>query len=367
MGHQMVAFEGRLYAIGGRGGADVLIYDPDTGWSRGAPMPQPRDHLAAASSTAGSGGRFAIYAMGRDARDPATASTCTTSPTDTWSDSAPDLPMPMSAMAAGVMDDGIHVVGRGGPADDRRRGDRRALRAVVERRVGAGPAADRDDARLGLGVIDGSAGHRGRGPASGGVVGPRRGRAVTQSFRPSRRNQPFGSIRRSVWSSSRVGRLDRADLARDAQVPAAGLPGLAHRRRRRRRRSPPTRTSSSPSLLVHPELGDEPANALAPGAVTYGTRSTNRSRRLRRDDERLRGARGDVVRATRAHQQPLAGNQRASSRCRADRSAPPRARRWRAPTTPPTRIASVKSMSASIVQPGKLRGLNSSGSPGTGQ
>jgi len=105
MGHQMVAYEGRLFAIGGRGGAEVLIYDPDTGWSRGASMPQPRDHLAVVEQ-----GGFVFAMGGRDdeIRDRVDLYDLQT---DTWSDSAPDLPIPMSAMAAGVLDDGIHVVG----------------------------------------------------------------------------------------------------------------------------------------------------------------------------------------------------------------------------------------------------------------
>jgi N-acetylneuraminic acid mutarotase len=46
--HRMLAVEGRLYVVGGRGGSSVLIYDPATdSWSSGAEMPAPRDHLAA--------------------------------------------------------------------------------------------------------------------------------------------------------------------------------------------------------------------------------------------------------------------------------------------------------------------------------
>jgi hypothetical protein len=116
MAHQLLEVGGRLYAIGGRGGADVLIYDPAEGWSRGAPMPVPRDHLAAVVERAGVaevglriyaiGGRNAevlsrvdVYDVGRDA----------------WTE-GPELPVPMSAMAAGVAGGRIHVVGGEDPA-----------------------------------------------------------------------------------------------------------------------------------------------------------------------------------------------------------------------------------------------------------
>ena len=46
-GHRMVAHKGRLYVVGGRGPSSrVLIYTPDQGWSLGAELPRPRDHLS---------------------------------------------------------------------------------------------------------------------------------------------------------------------------------------------------------------------------------------------------------------------------------------------------------------------------------
>ena len=46
-GHRMVAHKGRLYVVGGRGPSGrVLIYTPNQGWSFGAELPRPRDHLS---------------------------------------------------------------------------------------------------------------------------------------------------------------------------------------------------------------------------------------------------------------------------------------------------------------------------------
>jgi len=106
MGHQMVAANGKLYLIGGRGpSSKVLIYDRTTGWSEGAPMPTPRDHLAAVlvqNKIYAIGGRHGGILRNVDIYDIAT---------DTWSQ-GPSLPRPMSAMAAGLLADGrIHVIG----------------------------------------------------------------------------------------------------------------------------------------------------------------------------------------------------------------------------------------------------------------
>lgn len=47
-GHELVAHDGRLYLVGGAstGSDDTLVFD-GAGWSRSAPMPTPREHLAA--------------------------------------------------------------------------------------------------------------------------------------------------------------------------------------------------------------------------------------------------------------------------------------------------------------------------------
>lgn len=109
-GHRLVALEGRLYVIGGEGETgDVLILDPAEGWSRGAALPIPRDHLGAVVLD----GRIWAIA-GRDDRirervdiyDPAT---------DGWTP-GPSLPRPTSAAAVGVVEGRIYVVGGEDPA-----------------------------------------------------------------------------------------------------------------------------------------------------------------------------------------------------------------------------------------------------------
>jgi hypothetical protein len=104
-GHRMVAHDGRLYVIGGRGPSGrVLIYTPDKGWTTGAEMPRPRDHL----SVVVTGGR--IWAIGgRDPRslarvdiyDPAA---------DKWQ-AGPDLLHPTSGAAEGEIDGVIFIYG----------------------------------------------------------------------------------------------------------------------------------------------------------------------------------------------------------------------------------------------------------------
>ena len=104
-GHRMVAHDGRLYVIGGRGPTGrVLIYTPGTGWTTGAAMPRPRDHL---SLVAVDGRIWAIG--GRDPRslprvdiyDPAA---------DSWQP-GPDLPTPTSGAAEGAINGVIFVYG----------------------------------------------------------------------------------------------------------------------------------------------------------------------------------------------------------------------------------------------------------------
>ena len=104
-GHRMVAHDGRLYVVGGRGPSGrVLIYAPETGWRMGADMPQPRDHLSVVVVD----GR--IWAIGgRDPRslarvdiyDPAANS---------WQP-GPDLPATTSGAAEGVLDGTIFIYG----------------------------------------------------------------------------------------------------------------------------------------------------------------------------------------------------------------------------------------------------------------
>lgn len=110
-GHRMVAVDGRLYAVGGQPGPDVQIYDPDEGWSLGAPLPEVRDHLGVAVRD------DEIWVLGgRDRLDELTARVDVYDPeADEWRD-GPDLPAPVSAAGVGVVDGRIHVVDGEDPA-----------------------------------------------------------------------------------------------------------------------------------------------------------------------------------------------------------------------------------------------------------
>jgi N-acetylneuraminic acid mutarotase len=104
-GHRMVAHDGRLYVVGGRGHSGrVLIYTPGKDWSLGAEIPRRRDHLSVVEV----GGK--LWAIGgRDPRsitrvdiyDPAT---------DSWQ-SGPELPHPTSGAAEVVVDGTIYIFG----------------------------------------------------------------------------------------------------------------------------------------------------------------------------------------------------------------------------------------------------------------
>jgi hypothetical protein len=104
-GHRMVAHDGRLYVVGGRGGSGrVLIYTPGRGWSIGAEMPRRRDHLSvvvAASRIWAIGGRDPRSLARVDVYDPAT---------DSWQP-GPELPHPTSGAAEAAVDDVIFVFG----------------------------------------------------------------------------------------------------------------------------------------------------------------------------------------------------------------------------------------------------------------
>jgi N-acetylneuraminic acid mutarotase len=105
-GHAMVAFRDRLYVIGGVGESDrTLVYDPRTDrWSGASALPSGRDHLRAVvwgSEIWVIGGRSGGVTSRVDIYDPAD---------DSWRE-GPVLPRPMSAMAVGALEDGLHVVG----------------------------------------------------------------------------------------------------------------------------------------------------------------------------------------------------------------------------------------------------------------
>jgi hypothetical protein len=113
----MVALGGRIYVVGGlpgpgaeagSGGNEVatLIYDPTTDtWSRGAPLPVNRDHLAVVAvgeaiwAIGGRGGGMNHQRV--DIYDPAA---------DAWRD-GPPLPFPVSGASEGVIDGVILLSG----------------------------------------------------------------------------------------------------------------------------------------------------------------------------------------------------------------------------------------------------------------
>jgi hypothetical protein len=105
-GHAMVALNGRLYVVGGVGASDrTLIYDPARDvWTTGAALPSGLDHLRAVAW------RGEVWAIGGRDRAPTRRVDIYNPATDGWR-SGPDLPGPMSAMAVGVLGDGLHVAG----------------------------------------------------------------------------------------------------------------------------------------------------------------------------------------------------------------------------------------------------------------
>lgn len=130
-GHRMVAHDGRLYIVGGAGETtDVLVWEPDGGWSRGAPLPRDRHHLAVVVRDG------EIWAIGgRDHDETVLSDVDVYDPAvDRWRD-GPDLPIPVSAAAAGVIDGAIHLVGGEDPA---------AVRGgIIDRHLVLRPGEDR--------------------------------------------------------------------------------------------------------------------------------------------------------------------------------------------------------------------------------
>ena len=104
-GHRMVAHDGRLFVIGGRGRSGrVLIYTPGKDWRLGAEMPRVRDHLSVVEVEGklwAIGGRDPNSIARVDIYDPAI---------DTWV-SGPALPHPTSGAAEVVVDGTIYVFG----------------------------------------------------------------------------------------------------------------------------------------------------------------------------------------------------------------------------------------------------------------
>jgi hypothetical protein len=109
-GHRMVAHGGRLVVVGGQGPtARVLIYDPVDGWTTGAPMPAPRDHLSVVvldDRIWAVGGRAPESLSRVDIYDPVG---------DRW-EAGPALPAPTSGAAEGVVNGRILIYGGEEPA-----------------------------------------------------------------------------------------------------------------------------------------------------------------------------------------------------------------------------------------------------------
>jgi N-acetylneuraminic acid mutarotase len=104
-GHRMVAHDGRLYVVGGRGRSGrVLIYALGKGWTFGAAIPRERDHL----SVIVAGGK--LWAIG--GRDPSSlARVDIYDPVaDRWQP-GPDLPHATSGAAEASIDGIIFVFG----------------------------------------------------------------------------------------------------------------------------------------------------------------------------------------------------------------------------------------------------------------
>jgi hypothetical protein len=110
-GHAMVAIGEKLYVVGGVGETDdTLIYDiEDRTWTRGAPLPEGRDHLRAVVRNGH------VWALGGRDGKPTGRVDVYFPEEDEWKPALP-LPEPMSAMAVGVIDGDVHVIGSEDPS-----------------------------------------------------------------------------------------------------------------------------------------------------------------------------------------------------------------------------------------------------------
>jgi N-acetylneuraminic acid mutarotase len=110
-GHAMVSIGDKLYIVGGVGTTDdTLIYDiSDRLWTRGAPLPGDRNHLRAIVRNGH------VWALGGRSGKPTGRVDVYYPEDDEWKEGLP-LPEPMSAMAVGVIDDDVHVVGSEDPS-----------------------------------------------------------------------------------------------------------------------------------------------------------------------------------------------------------------------------------------------------------
>jgi hypothetical protein len=214
LGHDLVAVDGRLYVVGGDGpGSDVLVYEPGRGWERGAALGSRPDHIRAVVLDG------EVWAIGGRIDDLTSAVSIYDPEADAWRD-GPELPFGMSAMAVGVLDGAIHVVG--GEDPDLLGG------RVHDRHVVLAPGAEAWEPApepllpvhgAGYGVLpDGRhrrPGHRRRVPASGGALGagldrPHPGAPSGGAVRPSaplamRKRTPMMPMRAPVAATRSFG------------------------------------------------------------------------------------------------------------------------------------------------------------------
>jgi N-acetylneuraminic acid mutarotase len=110
-GHRAVSLDGRVFVVGGAGPSSrVLVFSEEEGWTMGAALPVPRDHIAVVVR----GGE--IWAIGGRGDDgPVTDVHVYDPASDEWRD-GPELPVPVSAAVEGVIGGDIHLVGGEDPA-----------------------------------------------------------------------------------------------------------------------------------------------------------------------------------------------------------------------------------------------------------
>jgi hypothetical protein len=186
-GHRLVVVDKVLYLVGGYGGAAVLRFDslaPDEGWSRGAELPRPRDHLGAVvvdGEIWAIGGRDDTGIVSRvDIYDPHR---------NRWR-TGPPLPERTSAAAIGFVDGWVVVSGGEDP---------RLLGGIIDRHWRIRPGEDRWEplprSPLAVhGAADGVVAGRlliAGGASRHGLLSPLAFSAMTQSLAdPTRRSEP---------------------------------------------------------------------------------------------------------------------------------------------------------------------------------
>ena len=106
---QLVALEGKLYALGGTGDPVVYVLDPDEEEAEWSALDAPEDTARRGAAAVALDGE--IYLIGGVLEDAATARVDVFNPESGEWRAAPELPEPRSGMAAVVFDGRIHVLG----------------------------------------------------------------------------------------------------------------------------------------------------------------------------------------------------------------------------------------------------------------